>query len=108
MKSRNESTILAKEDLKKNQQPDALRYYVEMKVERDMKAIEQHMHRKGKFVLATNDVEEQRIATNEMLANYKKQSGTECGFAFMKNKDFQVSAIHLHTPHRIAALIPTW
>lgn len=90
---------------KKNQQPDALRYYVEMKVERDMKAIEQHMHRKGKFVLATNDVEEQRIAPNEMLANYKKQSGTEGGFAFMKNKDFQVSAIHLHTPHRIAALM---
>ena len=90
---------------KKDQQLDDLKYYVELKVERDLKAIDQHMNRKGRFVLATNDVEEQGITPNEMLANYKKQSGTEGGFSFMKNKDFQVSAIHLHTPHRIAALM---
>lgn len=90
---------------KKDQKPDALKYYVDLTIKRDQQAIDQHMRRKGRFVLATNDIESQRIAPNEMLVNYKKQSGTESGFAFMKNKDFQVSAIHLHTPHRISALM---
>ena len=90
---------------KKEQKPDSLKYHVEFKIERDQQSIDQHMRRKGRFVLATNDIEAQLIAPNEMLANYKKQSGTESGFAFMKNKDFQVSSIHLHTPHRISALM---
>ncbi len=90
---------------KKDQKPDTVMYYIDLKINRDQLAIDQHMLRKGRFVLATNDIEEQHIAPNEMLANYKKQSGTESGFAFMKNKDFQVSSIHLHTPHRISALM---
>jgi transposase len=90
---------------KKNQKPDVLKYCVELKIERNLEEIDRHMRRKGRFVLATNDTESQRITPNEMLLNYKKQSGTESGFAFMKNKDFQVSSIHLHTPHRISALM---
>ena len=38
---------------KKEQKPDALNYCVELKIERDQQAIDQHMRRKGRFVLAT-------------------------------------------------------
>lgn len=90
---------------KKGQQPKEIKYKVEATVQRDQESIDQQLLRKGRFVLATNDVESQLLTPNEMLSNYKKQSGTESGFAFMKNKDFQVSSIYLHTPHRISALM---
>ena len=90
---------------KKGQQPELVRYKVEVTVQRNQEKIDQQMLRKGRFVLATNDIDHQRLTPNEMLFNYKKQSGTESGFSFMKNKDFQVSSIYLHTPHRILALM---
>jgi len=90
---------------KKGQEPELVKYQVEVTVQRDQESINQQIMHKGRFVLATNDIKSQRLTPNEMLSNYKKQSGTESGFAFMKNKDFQVSSIYLHTPHRISALM---
>jgi transposase len=41
--------------------------------------------RKGRFVLATNQLDEMVVSNEEVLSEYKGQSGTERGFKFIKD-----------------------
>ena len=68
-------------------------------------AIELMKRRKGRFIIATNDVEEKKVSEDELLSSYKSQSGTEGGFKFLKDDSFQVSSVFLEKPSRISALM---
>jgi len=61
--------------------------------------------RKGRFVLATNQLDEIILSNEEVLSEYKGQSGTERGFKFIKDDTFQVDSVFLKTPERIDALM---
>jgi len=61
--------------------------------------------RKGRFVLATNQLDEMILSNEEVLSEYKGQSGTERGFKFIKDDTFQVDSVFLKTPARIDALM---
>ena len=61
--------------------------------------------RKGRFVLATNQLDETILSNEEVLSEYKGQSGTERGFKFIKDSTFQVDSVFLKTPSRIDALM---
>ena len=61
--------------------------------------------RKGRFVLATNQLDENILPNETVLSEYKAQSGTERGFKFIKDDRFQVDSVFLKTPERIDALM---
>ncbi len=61
--------------------------------------------RKGRFVLATNQLNELILSNEAVLSEYKGQSGTERGFKFIKDDTFQVDSVFLKTPERIDALM---
>ena len=61
--------------------------------------------RKGRFVLSTNQLDESILSNEEVLSEYKGQSGTERGFKFIKDDTFQVDSVFLKTPGRIDALM---
>lgn len=61
--------------------------------------------RKGRFVLATNQLDTTILPDADILSEYKAQSGVECSFKFIKDDTFQVDSVFLKTPERIEALM---
>jgi transposase len=55
----------------------------------------------GMFVLATNELNADRLPAPEVLAGYKGQSHAENGFRFLKHPEFLASALFLQKPERI-------
>lgn len=64
-----------------------------------------HRIRKGRFILATNELDKKKLPDEEILPEYKGQSKTESGFRFIKNNAFEVSSIFLKKPQRVEALM---
>jgi transposase len=69
-------------------------------------AIEAARASHGKYVIATNDLDETRLSTPEMLSTYKSQStSVERGFRFLKDPMFFADSLFLKKPSRIMALL---
>ena len=57
------------------------------------------------FILATNELDAQRLSPQELLIGYKGQSYTERGFRFLKDPQFRAASLYLKKPERIMALL---
>ena len=90
---------------KKDALADKTRYQVEYKIERAQESIEIFLNRKGRFILATNDLDEATFPDEKILSEYKQQQKVERGFRFLKDPWFMVDSIFLKTPRRIEALM---
>lgn len=90
---------------KKDAAPDKLLYQVRYEITRNDIAIETLLNRKGRFILATNDLDDQKFPDEKMLSEYKEQQSVERGFRFLKDPWFMVDSIFLKTPRRIEALM---
>lgn len=80
-------------------------YKVEASFKENAAAIEQRLNRKGRFILATNDLDAENYPDSRMLLEYKEQQKVEHGFRFLKDPWFMVDSIFLKSPHRIEALM---
>lgn len=68
-------------------------------------AIETFLNRKGRFILATNDLDTASFSDQSMLQEYKQQQDVERGFRFLKDPWFMVDSVFLKSPKRIEALM---
>lgn len=82
-----------------------LGYKIESTSSRNTKAIEHLLSRKGRFILATNDLDTINYSNETMLHDYKDQQSVEGGFRFLKDPWFMVDSIFLKLPRRIEALM---
>ena len=57
------------------------------------------------FILATNELDDQRLSDQAILQTYKQQSQVERGFRFLKDPRFQAHTLFLKSPQRIMALL---
>ena len=73
--------------------------------ERNETAIAQTLNAKGRFILATNDLDRERYPDARLLQEYKEQQQVEGGFRFLKDPWFMVDSIFLKLPRRIEALM---
>jgi transposase len=71
---------------------------------KDDKKIATILQKKGKFIIATNEMDDQLLSNYELLANYKGQQSVERGFRFLKDPLFMTSSVFLKTQDRIVAL----
>lgn len=85
--------------------PETVGYQIEFILSLNEQRIAEIRTRKGRFVLATNQLDEKILSNEEVLREYKGQSGTERGFKFIKDDTFQVDSVFLKTPERIDALM---
>lgn len=60
---------------------------------------------KGRFILASNELDKTILPDAAFLPEYKEQIKTEQGFRFIKNDTFEVDSIFLHKPSRVEALM---
>lgn len=79
-------------------------YYIETKFCRNEEAIHKILNKKGRFILATNDLDAD-YTDSMILENYKEQQKVESGFRFIKDPWFMVDSVFLKSPRRIAALM---
>ena len=90
---------------KADESPEIVGYQIKFNLCLDAQKIALIRTRKGRFVLATNQLNENILSNEEVLSEYKGQSGTERGFKFIKDDTFQVDSVFLKTPERIDALM---
>ena len=80
-------------------------YQLDLVLERKTEAVEAILNRKGRFILATNDLDESSYPDGRMLSEYKDQQKVERGFRFLKDPWFMVDSVFLKSPRRIEALM---
>ena len=77
---------------------------VKAKAKRADKVIEKKEAQLGKFILATNILDHQKLPTSTILTSYKNQNQPEKGFRFLKSPLCMADALYLNKPERIEAL----
>lgn len=80
-------------------------YRVDSTFERNQEEITKQLNRKGRFILATNELNAEKYKKEEILDEYKEQQNVEGGFRFLKDPWFMVDSIFLKLPRRIEALM---
>jgi transposase len=80
-------------------------YKLDLVLERKAEEVEARLNRKGRFILATNDLDELAYPDARMLSEYKEQQKVERGFRFLKDPWFMVDSVFLKSPRRIEALM---
>ena len=63
------------------------------------------LRKKGRFILATNNLDTESLSNHALLATYKDQQKVESGFRFLKDPLFMVDKMYLKLPSRIDALM---
>jgi len=59
----------------------------------------------GKFILATNLVEDKKLKPSEILSNYKNQQSCERGFRFLKDPLFFADSFFVENPKRVETML---
>jgi len=91
---------------KANDQPQSVSYQVTGSVVEDHPTIETACKHKGKFILATNQVDTQALSTQTIVSAYKEQGvSVERGFRFLKDPMFFADSLFLKRPQRLMALL---
>jgi transposase len=79
-------------------------YKIETTFYRNAEVINKLLNKKGRFILATNDLDP-NYTDQMILTEYKEQQHVEGGFRFIKDPWFMVDSIFLKSPKRIEALM---
>jgi len=90
----------------KDAKPDTVEWYISGTLSDDLAAIEETRSRKGKFVIATNELDTSVLSDRQLLEAYKDQGvSVERGFRFLKDPLFYAESLYLKMPERIMALL---
>lgn len=86
--------------------PSSVSWFIEGSLSYDDERIEADRLRKGKFVVATNELNEDTLSDERIIEVYKDQNvSVERGFRFMKDPLFYADRLFLKKPERVMALI---
>jgi transposase len=86
--------------------PDVVGYQLQGEVIVSEEAIKKARHSLGKFILASNELNNDKLPSEAMLSQYKAQGvSVERGFRFLKDPLFFADSLFLKNPERIMALI---
>ena len=84
--------------------PVTYRHRIKTTLKEDATKIDPILMTKGKFIIATNELDEKRLSSLELLQNYKGQQSVERGFRFLKEPAFMTPAVFFKSQKRIIAL----
>jgi len=89
---------------KKEALPDQTVWYPVPKLAVDQQEVEAVARKKAAFIVATNILDAQRLAPEQVIWTYKEQGGVERGFRFLKDPVFLASSVFVKKPERVIAL----
>lgn len=79
-------------------------WYAKVSFQGNEEAIQEELNKKGKFILATNDLDCVNTADKSIITDYKSQQSVERGFRFLKDPWFINDKVFLKSEKRIEAL----
>jgi transposase len=88
----------------KTNAPVSYRYRMTGFLKEEMGKIGLILKTKGRFIIATNELDEELLTSQALLQNYKGQQSVERGFRFLKEPAFMTPAVFLKSQKRIVAL----
>lgn len=80
-------------------------YQIQAELEEDSEAIQRQILAKGKFIIATNELDHEKLSDEDALKVYKEQQNVERGFRFLKDPLFFAHSIFLKNERRIVAMV---
>ena len=89
----------------KNEEDLQCFFHIKAGFEEDEGAIREEMLRKGKFIVATNELDSKKLSDEEALKAYKEQQHAERGFRFLKDPFFFADSMFLKNEDRIVAMV---
>jgi transposase len=91
---------------RKGEKPEHVGWRVVGEVVDNEEAIAEALKSKGKFILGSNELNEEKLPAEMILTAYKGQAASvERGFRFLKDPMFFASSLFLENPERIMALL---
>jgi transposase len=90
---------------KKDEIPAGYHYFIAATVACSLDTYQKMAHTKGKFILATNELDLDKLPDKKLFENYKGQSKVERGFRFLKDPQFMAATLFVKKPERIEALL---
>jgi transposase len=90
---------------KKTDQPSLIHYQLKISLTQCEEKQIPYRNKLGRFILATNDLNNPEMSLVALLTSYKEQQGVERGFRFIKDPQFHLNSIFLKKPARINALM---
>lgn len=85
--------------------PQVVGYLIQGTLSQDDERIKKAKRNKGRFILASNELDIMALPDEAFLSEYKAQTKTEQGFRFIKSDTFEVDSIFLQKASRIEALM---
>lgn len=89
---------------KQSQDKKNIAYQVNARLCENIKAIKTAYISAGRFILATNILDEKSLSNDNIISEYKAQQSCERGFRFFKDPLFFADSIFLKSPERIEAM----
>jgi transposase len=89
---------------KRESTPDQTACYLVPQIEVDQHEVRVLARKKAAFIVATNILDDQRLADEQVIGTYKEQGGVERGFRFLKDPFFLASSVFVKKPERVIAL----
>jgi transposase len=90
---------------KKDAKPIKYNYKIEAFSFCEVSSLEARSQTKGRFIIATNEMDTAKLSDLELLTTYKGQSKVEKGFRFLKDPQFMASTMFVKKPERVEALL---
>jgi transposase len=90
---------------KENQVPGFYNYQIKGNIASIIEIRTRQIERKSCFILATNQLNWQKLSHEELIKIYKEQQKVERGFRFLKDPMFMANTLFLKSPKRIMALM---
>ena len=84
---------------------DKTAYKIKAKPERQEQEITARKKQAGRFILATNVLEQEVLDSAEILLNYKNQQSCERGFRFLKDPVFFADSLFVENPQRVETML---
>ena len=81
-----------------------IKYQIKGQIETRPEVIESEKIKAGRFILATNILDNNELSDEQILEEYKAQQCNERGFRFLKDPLFFTSSVFVKNPERVEAI----
>ena len=100
---KSQSSSKKKKSRKKENQSKTI-YQINASLELNNQKINELQKRAGRFVLATNRLNNNQFSSDDILTKYKEQQAPERSFGFLKDPLFFADSVFLKSPERIETM----
>ena len=91
-------------EVKNQNKQREIKYKVTTNLEINQDKVDEKKRRAGRFILATNELQESVLSSDDILIKYKEQQSAERGFGFLKDPLFFADSVFLKSPKRVETM----